>query len=658
MSDISRQRPLFSSAKVPSSNPDSDDRPFQADSFFSACRRVLRRHCSLSSAKRSERRSRLSSPEALEMRSLMTASSLVAACGCSSSPGHSAAGSSTDAPGVAVRIINGTVTTQFPSVGKIGDSTGYGCSGTLIAPQFVLTAAHCAEGVSNTGGRFMIGNEEYRTSRVILHPRYNADQIGSDTANDIAIFQLDRPVTNVTPSPIYRSNPAVGQALTLVGFGYGGTGTSGSDGIYGVKRSGTTSIDRVSSTLISWDFDNNSESNTAPGDSGGAGFINVGGINYLAGVTSGGTLDNAGLGDNSFDTRVDAYAAWIDSIVGSPTPATPVVSVRASDAMAAETAAGQTANPGSFVISRTGPVTSALTVTLTVSGTATNGTDYSSIPTSVTIPVGAASVTVTLNVRDDLLAEGTETATLTVSSGAGYTVESATRVATVSVADNEAVVSNNLFANRRTLRGSQATVTGSNVNATRETGEPNIEGVSGGKSVWWTWTAAVAGRVTISTAGSSFDTTLGVYRGNAVNALTRVISNDDANATGNDFTSRVAFNAVAGQTYQIAVDGYDGESGTIRLSLDQPAGRSVPKKSGAGALARTDETGAGLSHQHISHRQSLRGSAVQAGGRSSVAVPRTAMVVSNREQFVESSLTRSATDALFECGLQQLLDRL
>ncbi len=607
-----------------------------------------------SHSKRSARAGKVSSPEALEIRSLMTASSLVA-YGYSSHQGDVVA---EETPGVSPRIINGTVTTLFPSVGKIGDASDYGCSGTLIDPQYVLTAAHCAEGVSDTGGRFMIGNEEYRTTKVYIHPNYNANQIGSDAANDIAIYKLDRPVTNVTPSPIYRSNPAVGQMLTLVGFGYGGTGNTGSDGEYGIKRSGTTPIDRVSSKLISWDFDNNSESNTAPGDSGGAAFITVGGVNYLAGVTSGGSLDNAGLGDNSFDTRVDAYAAWIDSIVGSTTTPTATVSVKASDASAAETMAGQTANPGSFIISRTGPTTSALVVTLTTTGSATNGSDYNQIPTTVTIPAGSASVTVSLVVKDDSLAEGLETAVLTVSAGTGYTVDSANKSATVSIADNETVTSNNLFANRHQLKGSLVNVTGSNVGATKEPGEPNIEGVSGGKSVWWTWTATVAGRVTISTAGSTFDTTLGVYRGNSVNAMTRVTSNDDANAAANDFTSRVSFNAVAGQTYQIAVDGYDGESGAIKLSLDQPAGRAVQKNSKPAPPALSSNVNTGHRAQNSESRHSTRVDRSIANDRSLTPSRRVAVASDRRSVHAVSRATTSTIDALFEQGLMQLLDRL
>ncbi len=54
-------------------------------------------------------------------------------------------------------------------------------------------------------------------------------------------------------------------------------------------------------------------------------------------MTSGGDQANAGIGDRSFDTRVDAYAAWIDSIVGTTNNNTTTVSISASDAAAAET---------------------------------------------------------------------------------------------------------------------------------------------------------------------------------------------------------------------------------------------------------------------------------------------------------------------------------
>ncbi len=92
----------------------------------------------------------------------------------------------------------------------------------------------------------------------------------------------------------------------------------------------------------------------------------------------------------------------------------PVITVAATDAGAAETATGVTPNPGAFTLTRTGPTTSALTVNIQMSGTATNGTDYSNIATTATFAAGSATAVVNLNVIDDTLIEGTETATLTV----------------------------------------------------------------------------------------------------------------------------------------------------------------------------------------------------------------------------------------------------
>lgn len=188
------------------------------------------------------------------------------------------------------RIVNGTQTSDYPAVGLIGDTSDDFCTGTLIAPQYVLTAGHCAEGVGNTSGTFTVGGQSYQTERVYLHPNYNGNAIGSDSANDIAIYKLSQPVVGITPMDIFRGIPQVGQLLTLVGFGGGGNGTTGSNGDFGIKRVGTTPIDEVSRTLISWNFDNNTEANTAPGDSGGPAFVTVAGIKYIAGVTSGGRL--------------------------------------------------------------------------------------------------------------------------------------------------------------------------------------------------------------------------------------------------------------------------------------------------------------------------------------------------------------------------------
>ncbi|NDC52713.1 MAG: hypothetical protein EBZ74_00120 [Planctomycetia bacterium] len=128
------------------------------------------------------------------------------------------------------------------------------------------------------------------------------------------------------------------------------------------------------------------------------------------------------------------------------------------------------------------------------------------------------------------------------------------------------VVANDGFADAIVLNGASAASSGTNVGATREAGEPNVLGVSGGRSVWWAWTAPTTGSVQIDTIGSTFDTTLGIYTGTTVSGLSTVASNDDS---GGNWTSKVIFSATAGTTYRIVVDGYGGSVGTISLHVAQ-----------------------------------------------------------------------------------------
>jgi hypothetical protein len=128
---------------------------------------------------------------------------------------------------------------------------------------------------------------------------------------------------------------------------------------------------------------------------------------------------------------------------------------------------------------------------------------------------------------------------------------------------------NDAFANGQSLIGNSGSIGGSNVGATKEIGEPNHAGDPGGHSVWYRWTAPAGTPVTIDTIGSSFDTLLGVYTGNSVSSLTTIASNDDID--GPNQPSRVSFTPVAGTTYQIAVDGWGGATGSITLNWSQAA---------------------------------------------------------------------------------------
>ncbi len=134
-----------------------------------------------------------------------------------------------------------------------------------------------------------------------------------------------------------------------------------------------------------------------------------------------------------------------------------------------------------------------------------------------------------------------------------------------------------------TLTNNAVTVTGTNVNATKQTGEPLHAGNSGGRSVWWKWTAPGAGPVNLDTRGSYFDTTLAVYTGSALTSLTAIASNDDLSATPHVQASAVTFSAASGTTYLIAVDGFNNndsngaDTAGITLNLAfTPSGPTLP----------------------------------------------------------------------------------
>ena len=154
---------------------------------------------------------------------------------------------------------------------------------------------------------------------------------------------------------------------------------------------------------------------------------------------------------------------------------------------------------------------------------------------------------------------------------------------------------NDDFADRATLVGANVLARDANQFGTREIGEPNHAGQTGGASLWWSWTAPASGQVKIDTTQSSIDTLLAVYTGSAVNALTEVRSDDNSGGNG---TSQLSFSAVSGTTYQIAVDGKNGATGLVMLnvglipsndSFSTPADESGPSWSVTAANASSSK---------------------------------------------------------------------
>ena len=148
---------------------------------------------------------------------------------------------------------------------------------------------------------------------------------------------------------------------------------------------------------------------------------------------------------------------------------------------------------------------------------------------------------------------------------------------------------NDAFAQATLVQGSRWTATGHNLLTTVEPGEPKIESFfnpppvsdSTVRSVWWRWTAPVSGPITLDTLGSQMFNALGVYTGSALGALAPVVTTpntgDYINGEGpnraRSGTQRVTFDAVAGTTYQITVQGAgfsNSSAGPITLALVGP----------------------------------------------------------------------------------------
>jgi uncharacterized repeat protein (TIGR01451 family) len=149
---------------------------------------------------------------------------------------------------------------------------------------------------------------------------------------------------------------------------------------------------------------------------------------------------------------------------------------------------------------------------------------------------------------------------------------------------------NDLFANRSSITGTSGSASGTSLLATKETGEPNHVGNSGGSSIWWKWTAPSAGQVSLDTKVSGFDTALAVYTGSSVSALVPIASNYTAGGMSN-----LLFEAKAGTEYEIAVDGANGAAGSAILnwSLNTTAAANLSVNL-SGPTAATDGTPAGF----------------------------------------------------------------
>jgi hypothetical protein len=217
-------------------------------------------------------------------------------------------------------IVNGEMTTGFPTAGVLVAGGTTVCSGTLIGCDRFLTAAHCVcngEGSDCAGSTTGAGLQVYLQHAgfvPVLGGRVHADYSFPD--NDVAVLRLSRPVTSLEPTPIASAALALGSAATIVGYGRSGGGAND----LGIKQTGGVTTGACPPEAsgpghVCWEFAGVG-SNTCNGDSGGPLFVERGGAIEVAGITSGGTQEDCLAGDWSYDTDVFAFRDFILDAVG------------------------------------------------------------------------------------------------------------------------------------------------------------------------------------------------------------------------------------------------------------------------------------------------------------------------------------------------------
>ncbi len=235
---------------------------------------------------------------------------------------------------------------DYPSTGAIlfttrdshGARTGSMlCSGTLIAPDVVLAAAHCnlsllgmpykkvwyyfslSLDVSEFGDRGVeLPPQTTGIATVVPHPKFVLDHVspGLGHGNDIALMYLKKPIYDVLPSSLITAEEVgvlrPGQPVAIAGYGRRHNFEYDNDS--GVKYHGITAINRVGRDEMQVSR-GDPQPHKCHGDSGGPTFMAIGHKGKptrlaLIGVTSH-AFDTSDCLNGGVDTRVDRYLPWI-----------------------------------------------------------------------------------------------------------------------------------------------------------------------------------------------------------------------------------------------------------------------------------------------------------------------------------------------------------